>query len=145
MDEPSPSAVLAWARLARAYTAAFTQIEQALKAAGLPGLDWYDVLLELDRAGPLRPAALQARLLLAQSNLSRLVDRMAAAGAVERRALENDRRGQIIAITRPGKALRRRMWPVYAQAIGSTIGDRLSEADAATLGDLLTRIGGPAS
>ena len=140
MPIPSPAAVLAWSRLVRAHDAALGSIESALKSAGLPPLEWYDVLLELERAGPLRPRDLQARLLLAQYNLSRLLDRMAGAGAVERQPCEEDGRGQIVAITDAGLALRQSMWPVYAEAIEAAVGSRMSDAEAAALADLLSRI-----
>ncbi len=65
-------------------------MEGALKAEGLPPLEWYDVLLELERGGPMRPRDLQAHLLLAQYNLSRLLDRIEAAGLVERRPCPDD-------------------------------------------------------
>jgi hypothetical protein len=32
------------------------------------------------------------------------------------------------------------MWPVYAEAIQAALGERLSEAEAATLADLLRRL-----
>lgn len=140
MADPSEPTVLAWTRLVRAHTAALGRIERALKAADLPSLDWYDVLLELERAGPQRPKVLQARLLLAQPNLSRLIDRMVGAGVVARRAFEADRRGQIVAVTHAGRALRRRMWPVYARALQAAVGDRLGDDDAATLAALLERL-----
>ena len=77
MSKPCDATVLAWSRLMRAHRAALAAAEQALRAGGLPPLEWYDVLWELERAGPLRPRDLQGRLLLAQYNLSRLLDRMA--------------------------------------------------------------------
>ena len=141
MPNPSDSTVLAWTRLVRAHAAALAVVETALKAAGHPPLEWYDVLLELERTGPLRPRDLQARLLLAQSNLSRLLDRMSVAGAIERRSCDDDRRGQIVAVTRTGRALRRRMWPAYAGAIEAAIGNRLNEREAGALADLLRPIG----
>lgn len=140
VSEPSEAAVLAWARLVRAHQAALTTVEAALKAAGHPPLEWYDVLLELERAGPLRPRDLQARLLLAQSNLSRLLDRMAAAGTVERRSCDDDGRGCLVAATDAGRALRRRMWPAYAGAIETAVGRRLNDDEAGMLADLLGQL-----
>jgi DNA-binding MarR family transcriptional regulator len=140
MPNPSDAAVLAWSRLVRARDGAVRQVEQALKDEGLPALEWYDVLLELRLAGPLRQRDLQARLLLAQSNLSRLIDRMAAAGAVERRSCPDDRRGVTVAATRAGEDLRRRMWPVYAGAIEAAVGAKLSDAEATTVAALLGRL-----
>jgi DNA-binding MarR family transcriptional regulator len=140
MSKPSEAAVLAWSRLVRAHDVALGTVEQALKTASLPPLEWYDVLLELERAGPLRPRDLQNRLLLAQYNLSRLLDRMAAAGTVEKQACADDGRGQLVAITEAGRALRRRMWPVYAGAIEAAVGSKLGEEEAGTLADLLQRL-----
>lgn len=138
--EPSEAAVLAWARLIRAHQAALSTVEAALKAAGHPPLEWYDVLLELERAGALRPRDLQARLLLAQSNLSRLLDRMAAAGAVERRSCDDDGRGNLVLATDAGRALRRRMWPAYAGAIETAVGRKLDNEEAGMLANLLDRL-----
>ncbi len=139
---PSEAAVRAWARLARAHRAALGTVEARLKAADLPGLDWYDVLLELERAGAkgLRPFELQKELLFAQYNLSRLVDRLAAAGHVARKASDADGRGQVLSITASGRALRRRMWPVYAGAIEEAVGRHLADAEAGRLGDLLAKL-----
>ena len=50
-EKPSKQAVLAWARLLKAERLALARVEAALKQAGLPPLAWYDVLLELERAG----------------------------------------------------------------------------------------------
>lgn len=140
MSQPSEAAVFAWTRLVRAHQAALSAIETALKAAGHPPLEWYDVLLELERAGPLRPRDLQSRLLLAQSNLSRLLDRMTAAGVVERRPCDEDGRGHLVAASAAGRALRRRMWPDYAGAIGMVVGKRLEDGEARMLADLLGRM-----
>ena len=117
-------------------------VERALKDADLPSLEWYDVLLELDRAGPLRPRELQDRLLLAQYNLSRLLDRMEKAGAVERGACQEDARGQMVTLTAAGRKLRATMWPVYASAIQQVIGTRLTGPQAKQLSDLLGRLSG---
>ena len=59
------------------------------------------------------------------------------AGYVERRECEDDGRGHLVAITEAGRAMRRKMWPVYARAIEAAIGQRLSARQAETLGDLL--------
>lgn len=140
MLEPSANTTLAWARLVRAHTAAMGRIQAALKAAGLPPLEWYDVLLELERCGPMRPRDLQAKLLLAQYNLSRLLDRMTQAGLVERAPCEGDGRGQIVSASDQGRTVRRRMWPVYADAIEQAVGAKLCDEDAATLAALLGRL-----
>lgn len=144
-SSPSDTVVLAWARLVRAHTAALAAVEQALKAAGLPPLAWYDLLLELRRAGAagLRPSEIEQRLLLAQHNVSRLVDRLEAAGLVRRAPCAVDGRGQMVVIEDAGKAMQRRMWPVYATAIEQAVGAQLTAAEAKTLADLLGKLSAP--
>lgn len=141
---PSDAIVRAWVRLERAHRAAQSTVEMRLKQANLPPLAWYDALLELERADPagLRPFELQKEMLFAQYNLSRLVDRLEAAGHVLRSASEEDGRGHVLTITRSGRTLRQRMWPVYAAAIEAAVGSHLSETDALTLGELLGRLYG---
>jgi DNA-binding MarR family transcriptional regulator len=138
-DKPSETTIRAWARLMKAQQLALASIEHDLKAASLPPLVWYDVLLEIERAGVegLRPFELERAMLLAQYNLSRLIDRIERAGYVERRDCEDDGRGQLIIITERGKAIRRKMWPVYARAIEGAVGRHLSPKQAETLDDLL--------
>lgn len=141
-EKPSQTVIRAWARLLKAQRLALDSVERELKDAELPPLIWYDVLLELERAGHegLRPFELERAMLLAQYNLSRLIDRIERAGYLERRACEDDGRGHIVAITERGKAIRRKMWPVYATAIETAVGQQLSARQAQALDDLLGRL-----
>jgi DNA-binding MarR family transcriptional regulator len=139
---PSKTVIRAWARLMKAQQLTLGSIERSLKAAGLPPLGWYDVLLEVERTGEtgLRPFELEKAVLLAQYNLSRIVDRIERAGYVERRACDDDGRGQRIVITKAGLAIRRKMWPIYSQAIEAAIGQHVSRNDAEVLDELLGRL-----
>jgi DNA-binding MarR family transcriptional regulator len=140
----SDAAVTAWARLLRAHATALGRVEGALKRAGLPQLAWYDVLLETERApAGLRPKELEARMLLAQYNLSRLLDRMQREGLVERRPCAEDGRGQVVHATDAGRRLRRRMWPTYAASIREAVGARLTDAEAQDLARLLGKLAAP--
>lgn len=141
-DKPTETVIRAWARLMKAQTLALAAVEGDLKAAGMPPLAWYDVLLEVERAGDagLRPFELERAMLLAQYNLSRLIDRIERAGLVIRAACEDDGRGQVVKITSEGKAVRRKMWPVYARAIEAAVGRNLSAAQAKALDDLLGQL-----
>jgi DNA-binding MarR family transcriptional regulator len=141
-NEPSKAVVGAWIRLMRAQQATLLKIERAFRDVGLPPHAWYDALWELDQAGDkgLRPFEIERQMLIAQSNISRLIDRLQAAGYVERHPCKDDARGQSIVITPAGKAMRKRMWPVYATALNTVIGQRVSDRDATTLGDLLDRL-----
>lgn len=140
---PDELAIQAWARIARAQTRLFGKAEAALKAAGLPPLSWYDVLLELRRepGRSLRQFEIGQRLLLPKHNLSRLIDRLEAASLVERQPCDEDGRGHVVRITREGVAMLRRMWPIYGGVIERELGARLERNEirglAATLGKLL--------
>src|SRR6476659_7440342 len=139
---PSDVAAQAWVRLMRARDRVLGAIEQDLKAAGVAPLAWYDVLLELSRAedGRLRPFEIEKETLLAQYNLSRLLDRLEKEGLIRREPCEDDARGQWVVITEKGRALQARTWKVYARAIQSHVGEKLDERAAATLATLLGRL-----
>ncbi len=142
--EPSEAVVDAWIALNRAQQTALSRIERAVRDAKMPPSTWYDVLWALDRAGEfgLRPFEIERQRLLAQSNISRLIDRLAEQGYVERLPCEEDGRGQRIVITPRGREMRERMWPLYARAIQDAVGRRLSEREAAILASLLGKLVG---
>lgn len=142
---PSDATTEAWINLMRAQQKVLGAIEADLKSAGFPPLSWYDVLLELRRAGEagLRPMDFEDRLLLAQHNVSRLLDRLEKAGFVSRQAHESDGRGQRIHATEAGLELQKRMWPAYGAAIGRHLGQKLGgDEEAKVLAGLLERISG---
>ena len=116
-----------------------------MQAADLPPLGWYDVLLELARApeGRLRPFEIEKQILLAQYNLSRLIDRLEKEGLIARAPHEEDARGQWIVITDKGRALQARIWKVYARSIQKHVGDRLDDKAARALAELLSRMTQP--
>ena len=138
----TPTVIEAWAGLVRTKKAVSDKIEERLKGAGLPPLDWYHVLHEVDRSpkGMMRQSGVQNRTQLAQYNLCRLVDRLEREGLVERHQCQVDGRNNVVVITAKGRALRRAMWPVYAAAIEEQFGARLSQTEAEQLLQLLTKV-----
>ncbi|WP_245303531.1 MarR family winged helix-turn-helix transcriptional regulator [Pseudorhodoplanes sinuspersici] len=126
----------------RAQQTALLKIERAFRDANLPSHAWYDVLWELERAGEagLRPLEIERQILIAQSNISRLIDRLEEKGYVERRPCEDDGRGQRVVITSAGRDMRKRMWPVYGKAITDAVGKHLSEREALSIAALLTKL-----
>ena len=131
--------IAAWARLLKASARLIGAVERDLKVAGLPQLSWYDALLELHRAGKagLRPADLQKEMLLPQYNVSRLIDRLEAAGYAVRIPHPEDARGQVLQITKEGRALIRRMWRVYRKTVVENFASKLGNGDAGKLAELL--------
>ena len=137
----SPQTEKAWIGLHRAHRNLLDRVESALKRAGLPPLDWYDLLLELERAGAegLRPFQIGERVLLSKYNLSRLVDRLQREGLVRREACAEDGRGNRVLITADGARMLRRVWPVYAETIEQAFGARLEPGEAGQLARILAR------
>jgi DNA-binding MarR family transcriptional regulator len=138
----TPAVVEAWASLVRTERTLLDKVEEDLKRARLPPLDWYHVLYEIDRSpkGMMRQTGVQDRTQLAQYNVCRLVDRLQREGLVERHQCRIDGRNNVLVITAKGRALRRAMWPVYATAIEEHFGAHLSQAEAEQLARLLTKL-----
>lgn len=131
-----------WARFMRVSQAVLADVESELKAAGFPPLAWYDALLELRRAAPdgLRQFELRERMLLAQYNLSRLSDRLAAVGLARREPCPEDGRGQVIFLSEKGRALLDAMWPAYRSSVAKHFAERLDAADAEALARILDQL-----
>jgi DNA-binding MarR family transcriptional regulator len=109
----------AWRAFLRAHSAMLRRIGRDLDEAGLPPLAWYDVLGALRDApdGRLRQVELAERVLISNSGLSRLLDRIEAKGLVERMSCPSDRRAFFVGLTDEGRELLDLMWPVYARGI----------------------------
>ena len=125
----------AWRGVLNAHARLTARIEDALAAAGLPQLAWYDVLWALQSAPgkALRMGELADAVTISRSGLTRLVDRIEAEGLLERRAAAGDRRAVEVAITPAGTKLLRRMWPVYEGVLRSEFEAKLSAQDAQAL------------
>ena len=135
-----PEALDAWRVFLNAHAAVVERIERALAEAELPPLGWYDVLWALYRA-PEQKLRMQEspRRWCSGSGLVRLVDRVEAAGLVERERCLTDRRGAYAVLTPDGEAMLRRMWPVYEASIAAFFAAPVGDG-AQALADTLTRV-----
>lgn len=143
---PDETTTKAWARLVRARQLLLERIERDLKAAGLPPLRWYDVLLELRRAGRagLRQFEIGEAVLLTKYNVSRLLGRLEEERLLVRYVCEEDARGAQVLITEEGEALLKRMWAVYGRALGEHFAQHFTKAELEQLAALLGRLPGVA-
>ncbi|HEX6119150.1 MAG TPA: helix-turn-helix domain-containing protein [Dongiaceae bacterium] len=140
-DKLSDGVTRAWVRLVQARHAVVSAVEADAKAAAMLPLEWYDVLWDLERHEEgVRPFELEQRLLFAQYNLSRLVDRMVEAGLVKKAACPSDKRGHMLHITEAGRKARKATWPHYARSVNKHLGDKLSEAETEKLATLLGKL-----
>jgi DNA-binding MarR family transcriptional regulator len=129
----------------RAFLVAHAHITRAigrdLAEAGLPDLGWYDLLWALRRSpgGRLRVNELAREVVLSPTAMSRFVDRAVAAGVVAREADPDDRRAQQVVLTDAGRALLRKMWPVYRRGIAAHFAEHL-DGDPGKLSATLGRM-----
>ena len=128
MSNIRPETEAVWINLARTYKMVLEGLEQALKDNDLPSLEVYDVLLEVERAGNagIRPFELKKRLLLPQYSTSRILDRFAKQGLIEKIPSKDDKRGFVVRLSPQGRKLRKRMWPIYSKSLQSIIQERHS-------------------
>ena len=141
MEQERDPAIRSWSHLLGAHALAIRAIEERLTAAGQPPLSWYDVLLELARAGGrLRVGELGERLVVEPHNITRLLDRLEAAGLLKRQRAPKDRRGVFAVLTEKGAALRKQMWLHYRSAILEVLGSAVSKHEAETLTTTLKKI-----
>jgi DNA-binding MarR family transcriptional regulator len=140
--DPSQTHLDAIRSLLRARTTLVDRIENALRAEDMPPLAWYDVLCALDEATEhgLRPRDLAYAVALTPSGLTRLLDRITAAGLVERTVCSTDRRGFTVTLTDSGRETLELMRPVYMREVGAGFAELLSEDEARTLEELLERV-----
>ena len=119
----------AWRAFLRAHSTMLRRISRDLDEADLPPLAWYDVLAVLRDAPDqrLRQVEIAERVLLSNSGLSRLLDRIVARGLVERISCESDRRAFFVCLTDEGRDMLEKMWPVYARGVAEDFLPALGE------------------
>jgi DNA-binding MarR family transcriptional regulator len=101
----------------------------------------YDVLYTLSKyPGPQRLGDLGRHVLLSQPALSRLVDRLAERGLVERRADPADGRGVRLALTAAGRDLQRGIGRRHARDVAGALTATLTSAELAQLEALCRKL-----
>jgi DNA-binding MarR family transcriptional regulator len=131
-----------WALFLTTHALLLREMERRLKTAGLPPLEWYDVLWALEQAPDqrLRMHALADQVVLTRFNLTRLIDRLEERGLVSREKTREDRRGSWAVLAADGRRLRRRMWPAYREAIVELFNRRLSASQHVALPAILQQL-----
>jgi DNA-binding MarR family transcriptional regulator len=90
----------------------------------------YDVLYTLSKCPePIRLTDLNQHVLLSQPALSRLVDRLAARGLVQRIADSRDLRTVRLELTEDGRALQRRVGRRHARSVARAMRSELTPAE----------------
>ena len=124
-----------WKAFINAHDRITRQINADLAERGLPDLTWYDALwaLRTGKGGRRRMGELAEAVVLSRTAIVRLVDRLEAAGVARREPVPEDRRGAYVVITPEGRALLKRMWPVYSAGIERLFAAHASKAMGAAL------------
>lgn len=129
-----------WRKLSTSVGAVNLNLETALREQCdllLSEYELLEVLLE-SKERSLRMGELRERLLITQSGLTRVVDRLVQKQLVKRAAVTVDKRGQSVALTPRGLALYLRAKDVCEQTLKTELGDRLSSNELRTLQQAIT-------
>ena len=136
-------AVEAWESLFRAQVSVLRQLTTEFPTAEISFTE-YDVLFNLSQAPDrrLRIRDLLPHLLLSQPSVSRLLDRLAARGLVEKLPDARDARGTLVALTPAGYSLFTRVAVAHADSIARRVGGALDPDELQQLAELCRRLRG---
>jgi DNA-binding MarR family transcriptional regulator len=131
-----------WESFINAHAAVFKRLEDEIKREAGIGLSWFDVLIHLAWAddGRMNLQDLTNSLLLTQSSVSRLVDRMETAGLVRKEMSNADRRAVLVSLTRAGRAAFRRAYRVHLRGIEEHFVQHVTADEAASMTEALRRV-----
>ena len=136
----------AWISLTQTHAAVTGRLQEALTAAELPPLPWFEVLATLDRAPEqrLKMGELAEALVITRGGLTKLVDRLVKAGLLERTFCETDRRVSYATLLPAGVELLEEMRPIVRGELASAFSAKLSVAQADELREMLDSVRGGA-
>ncbi len=140
-DSPIRLAAETWESLFRAQVAVMRKL-QAAPAFRKLALNEYDVLFTLSRcpSGWLRLNELNDHVLLSQSSLSRLVERLEKRGLVVRMPAPDDGRGVLLKLTEDGAALQKEIGREHVRDISTLVGPALTVAEQKELQRLTEKL-----
>src|SRR5205085_9523398 len=128
-----------WLRLFTCKTLIEGEVRRRLRETFGVTLPRFDLMAQLDRApAGMMLGQLSQRMMVSNGNVTGLVERLVAAGLVDRRSSEKDRRAQIVSLTAEGRRVFRAMARANADWIGEMFAG-LSHADVDELMRLLAR------
>jgi DNA-binding MarR family transcriptional regulator len=132
----------AWLAVARTHAAVTGRLQEALTAAGLPPLPWFEVLAILSEASEqrLKMGELADALVITRGGLTKLVDRLIKAGLLERTFCETDRRVSYATLLPAGAELLEEMRPVVAGELETAFAANITERQAEELRATLERV-----
>ena len=132
----------AWRGVMTAFTRVNSILAREMEAETSVSLEWYSILLMLAQTDQqaMRPSDLADQIGLSRSATTRLVDRLEAAGLVERRSCASDRRGSCVALTTQGEKVFMQAGRVHLRGINEHVGSHLTEQELAQIAELLGKL-----
>jgi DNA-binding MarR family transcriptional regulator len=136
----------AWLALARAHAAVTGRMQEALTAAGMPPLPWFEVMATIAESPEqrLKMGELAEALVITRGGLTKLVDRLIKAGLLERTFCETDRRVSYATLLPAGAEMLEEMRPVVSAELDVAFNGNLSDGEAEVLRETLERLRGSA-
>ena len=141
-EKPGDERFSVYPLLLEAHALLVDRLERDLEANGGPPLPWYDVMVQLSAAddGRLSMKELADRVLLSKSGVTRLVDRMADAGYVERVSCADDRRIVYAQLTDKGREIFDQVKPGHISDVERYFSSQLSPEEARVLATALEKV-----
>ena len=142
VNQLSSSELAAWRGLLRVHSALVHELDRELEEThGLP-LTHYEVLLYLESAAgqQLRMAELASSVLLSQSGVTRLVDRLERDGLVAREPCPDDGRGLLATLTPAGLRRLEEARPTHLAGVRRRFLAFFDERELRSLGDAWERV-----
>jgi DNA-binding MarR family transcriptional regulator len=121
------SVVSAWRTITASHAAAFCALERELGSRHGLGVSEFEVLERLAESSDhkFRAQELAEAVHLSQSALSRLIDRLARHGLVERCMCDMDRRGIYVTLTQAGKRRHAEAAPTHREVLAGVLPEEL--------------------
>jgi DNA-binding MarR family transcriptional regulator len=141
-DDPRIAYNRVWFNIMRAHRRLLPSIAKALKAEGLADPIWFEILMEVERAGPRGQlmGQLEEILFVPQYALSRHISRLEKEGFLRREHIADGRRKQVLFLTETGTGLHQRIWPTYMAAIQADVAGCMSTDEAYLLSRLMIKL-----
>jgi len=141
MSRPSPERLRAWRLYFESALALVDVLDADFERDGGMPIRWYDVLVHLEEApAGLRMNELADHILFSKSGFTRVVDRMEAAGLVERVRPDNDRRSIFVVLTDKGRETMEQARGHHRRWIDEHFSQPLSDDDIAALTRALEKL-----
>lgn len=138
----TPEEELAWRALARAVLVIPRVLDRELLESQGLNLTEYSVLMNLSEqpGRSMRMSELADAVSISVSGLTRVADRLARQGLVERVRAETDGRGQLAILTPAGFARLEKAYPTHLAGVRKHVMDHMAGLDLAAFADAMSRV-----